>query len=45
MCEGKRLTLGDMLLAVAAADADAVDHVALLGLVTETARLVRARRT
>lgn len=32
-------------LAAAAAHADAVDHVALLGLVTQAARLVRARRT
>lgn len=36
-------TLGSGLFAVAAADTDAVDHVALLGLVAETARLVGAR--
>ena len=34
-------TLGDGLLAVTTADADAVDNVALLGLVAKTARLVR----
>ena len=36
-------TLGDGLLAVTAADADAVDDVALLGLVAEAAGLVGAR--
>ena len=36
-------TLGDVLLAVTAADADAVDNVALLGLVAETTSLVGAR--
>ncbi len=36
-------TLGGGLFAVATADTDAVDHVALLGLVAETARLVGAR--
>ena len=36
-------TLGDVLLAVTAADTDAVDHVALLGLVAEAASLVGAR--
>ena len=38
-------TLGDVLLAVTAADTDAVDHVALLGLVAKTTSLVRARGT
>ena len=38
-------TLGDLLLAVAAADTDTVDNVALLGLVAETAGLVRTRGT
>ena len=37
-------TLGDGLLAVTTADANAVDNVALLGLVAKAARLVRARR-
>jgi hypothetical protein len=37
-------TLGDGLLAVSTADTDTVDNVALLGLVTETASLVGARR-
>ena len=37
-------TLGDVLLAVTAADADAVDNVALLSLVAKTASLVGARR-
>ena len=37
-------TLGDMLLAVTAADTDAVDNVALLGLVAKTAGLVGAGR-
>lgn len=36
--------LGDRPLAVSAADTNAVDHVALLGLVAEAAGLVRARR-
>lgn len=36
-------TLGDGLLAVAAADTDAVDNVALLSLVSEAAGLVGAR--
>ena len=36
-------TLGDLLLAVAAADTDTVDNVALLGLVAETTSLVGAR--
>ena len=35
-------TLGDVLLAVAAADTDTVDNVALLGLVAKTASLVGA---
>ena len=39
-----RLALGDVFLAVATADADAVDNVALLGFVAKTASLVRARR-
>ena len=38
-------TLGDLLLAVAAADTDTVDNVALLGLVAETTSLVGARGT
>lgn len=38
-------TLGDRLLSATTADADAVDNVALLGLVSETAGLVRARRS
>jgi hypothetical protein len=38
-------TLRDGLLAVTTANADAVDHIALLRLVTETAGLVGARRT
>ena len=38
-------TLRSMLLAVSTAHADTVDHVALLGLVTQTAGLVGARRT
>jgi hypothetical protein len=37
--------LGSGPLAATAADTDAVDNVALLGLVTETAGLVGARRT
>lgn len=37
-------TLGDGPLAATAADANAVDNVALLGLVAETAGLVGARR-
>lgn len=37
-------TLGDGLLAATAADAHTVDDIALLGLVTEAAGLVRARR-
>lgn len=44
--EGKRTisgTLGGGLLAATTADADAVDNVALLGLVSETAGLVGAR--
>ena len=36
-------TLGDWLLAVTTADTDAVDNIALLGLVSEAASLVRAR--
>jgi hypothetical protein len=36
-------TLRDGLLAATAADADAVDNVALLGLVAEAAGLVEAR--
>lgn len=36
-------TLGDGLLAATAADTDAVDNVALLGLVTQAAGLVGAR--
>lgn len=40
--EHKR-TLGHGLLAVTATDTDTVDHVALLGLVPETAGLVRTR--
>ena len=40
-----RLALGDVFLAVATADADAVDNVALLGLVAETTSLVGARGT
>ena len=39
-----RRTLRDRLLAVATADADTVDNITLLGLVTEAARLVGARR-
>lgn len=39
-----RSTLRSMLLAVATAHANTVDHVALLGLVTHTASLVGARR-
>ena len=35
-------TLGDVLLAVTAAHPDAVDNVALLGLVAQSASLVRA---
>ena len=35
-------TLGDVFLAVAPADADAVDDIALLGLVAKTASLVGA---
>jgi hypothetical protein len=38
------LTLGRLLLAVAPADTDAVDDIALLGLVAETAGLVGAGR-
>ena len=38
-------TLGDGLLAATTADADAVDNVALLGLVAEAAGLVEARGT
>ena len=41
---GMARTLGDGLLAVTTADADAVDNVALLGLVAKTARLVRTGR-
>jgi hypothetical protein len=37
-------TLGGRALAATAADAHAVDNVALLSLVTQTASLVRARR-
>ena len=37
-------TLRDVLLAVSAADTDAVDHVSLLGLIAKTASLVRTRR-
>ena len=37
-------TLGDGLLAVSTADTDTVDDIALLGLVSEAARLVGARR-
>lgn len=37
-------TLRDGLLAATAADTDAVDDIALLGLVAETAGLVGARR-
>lgn len=37
-----RRTLGDWLFAVTAADAHTVDNISLLGLVTETAGLVRA---
>ena len=37
-------TLGDGLLAVTTADANAVDNVALLGLVAKTAGLVGAGR-
>lgn len=36
--------LGSRPLATSTANADAVDNVALLGLVTKTASLVRARR-
>ena len=42
---GMARTLGDGLLAVTTADADAVDNVALLGLVAETTSLVGARGT
>jgi hypothetical protein len=38
-------TLGGLLLAVAAADTDTVDDVALLGLVAQAASLVRAGGT
>lgn len=38
-------TLGDGLLATTTADADTVDDIALLGLVTETAGLVGAAGT
>jgi len=38
-------TLGDGPLAATTADTDAVDDIALLGLVTKTASLVRTRRT
>ena len=38
-------TLGDVFLAVAPADTDAVDNIALLGLVAKTTSLVRARGT
>lgn len=37
-------TLGSRTLATTTADTDAVDDVTLLGLVTKTAGLVRARR-
>ena len=37
-------TLGNRSLAATAADTDAVDDIALLGLVSETASLVGARR-
>ena len=37
-------TLRDVLLAVSAADTDAVDHVSLLGLIAKTASLVGAGR-
>lgn len=37
-----RLALGDVFLAVATADADAVDNVALLGFVAKAASLVGA---
>jgi hypothetical protein len=36
-------TLGDGLLAVSTADANAIDNIALLGLVTKTASLVGTR--
>ena len=36
-------TLGDVLLAVTATDANTVDHVALLGFVAKAASLVGAR--
>ena len=38
-------TLGDVFLAVAPADTDAIDDIALLGLVAKTASFVRARWT
>ena len=38
-------TLGDVFLAVTPADTDAVDNIALLGLVAQSASLVRARGT
>jgi hypothetical protein len=38
-------TLGSRSLATTTADTNAVDNVALLGLVTKTAGFVRARRT
>lgn len=42
---GGDLTLADLAFATTAADTDAVDDDTLLGLVAETAGLVRARRT
>jgi hypothetical protein len=41
---GQPLTLWNWLFAVTATDADSVDNVALLGLVSQTTSLVRARR-
>ena len=38
-------TLGDWLLATSTTNSDTVNDIALLGLVTKTASLIRARRT
>lgn len=39
------LTLGHWSLATSTADTNAVDNISLLGLVSQSAGLVRARRT